>query len=65
MRVILGIIIGIVIIFNWGAIKDFFDEKLSNTSNTPAIENKNNLPEQNKNISPKAPEKADPFKEFK
>ena len=34
MRIIIGIIIGIAIIFNWGSIKEYFDEK----EEDPAIE---------------------------
>lgn len=67
MRVTFGTwaIIAIVIFFNWSSIKEYFNEKFSNSSGPPVIENKSNVLEESKKNPPKAPEKADPFKEFK
>ena len=65
MRLVIGIVIGIFIIFNWGSIKDYFDQQLSKTEEV-AIEPAKN----NQDKAPKAPpqknnEKADSFKDFK
>lgn len=67
MRIIIGIIIGIFIIFNWGSIRDYFDNKLSKTEEAVGSEVKA-APEQAPKASPQQKnnnEKVDSFKDFK
>ena len=65
MRIIIGIIIGIAIIFNWGSIKEYFDEKLSKSEEPASSDAKTSLPTAPKSSPQKGGEKVDSFKEFK
>jgi hypothetical protein len=65
MRIIIGIIIGIFIIFNWGSIKEYFDEKLSKSEESASPEAKTSQPTAPKSSPQKGGEKADAFKDFK
>ena len=65
MRIIIGIIIGIAIIFNWGSIKEYFDQKLSKSEGSANPDTKISEPAAPKSPPQKGGEKVDPFKEFK
>ena len=41
MRLIIGIILGILIVFNWGSIKNYMDSKFSNATEQVESSNKN------------------------
>jgi len=65
MRIIIGIVIGILIIFNWSLIRDYFDHKLSKTEEAVGSEVKANQDQAPKAPQQKSNEKVDSFKEFK
>jgi predicted negative regulator of RcsB-dependent stress response len=65
MRIIIGIIIGIFIIFNWGSIKEYFDEKLSKSEESASSDAKTSQPAAPKSSPQKGGEKVDSFKDFK
>lgn len=60
MRVIIGIILGFIIVFNWAAITEFFNGSLSDSATK--IESKQ---DSRKNEKPESKQKQDLFKEFK
>jgi hypothetical protein len=66
MRIIIGIILGFFIIFNWGSIKDYFDGKLSEgeasvESSQDSSKNKSST----KDAKSTKESKQDLFKDFK
>lgn len=65
MRIIIGIIIGIFIIFNWGSIKEYFDQKLSKSEEPASSDAKGSQPVVPKSSPQKGGEKVDSFKDFK
>jgi hypothetical protein len=65
MRIIIGIIIGIFIIFNWGAIRDYFDQKLAKSEESVGSDAKTSEPAAPKSSPQKSGEKVDSFKDFK
>jgi hypothetical protein len=65
MRIIIGIIIGIAIIFNWGSIKEYFDQNLMKSEGSASPDAKTTEPAAPKSPPQKGGEKVDPFKEFK
>ena len=80
MNIIIGIIIGILIIFNWPSIKSYFDESISEVSSTtqhskqetlPASLSETNGNSRNESVAPsnivktKVPENVDSFDSFK
>jgi hypothetical protein len=65
MRIIIGIIIGIFIIFNWSSIRDYFDQKLSKSEEAVAVEGQGSQNQPSKAPQQKNTEKVDSFKDFK
>ena len=75
MRLIIGIILGVVIVLNWGSIKDYMDNKFSNASEQVEPANKasheqeksKNKSEKNESNSEesKSNDKDDVFKKFR
>ena len=75
MRLIIGIILGILIVFNWGSIKNYMDSKFSNASEQVESSSKNSQEQEkptdksNKRESnsedKKSGDKDDAFKKFR
>lgn len=66
MRIIIGIVLGFFIIFNWGSIKDYFDSKLSGgDASVESIQDANKNKSSAKESKSKSEPKQDLFKDFK
>jgi hypothetical protein len=52
MRLIIGIILGVLIVFNWGSIKDYMDNKFANASDQ--VESSENTSDEHGKIEDKS-----------
>ncbi len=67
MRYLIGIAIGLVIVFNWSSIKSYFDKSISEQAGSSAVKSESTgaPPEAPKKQEDTSPPKQDMFKEFK
>lgn len=69
MRYLIGIAIGLAIIFNWTYIKSYFDKKIDEQTNTsiskPDKEGNGDLIKKNKEGESDSGAQQDPFSKFK
>ena len=59
MRIIIGIIIGVFIVFNWGAIEDYFDHKISSVTEVSTKSSDKNIGSESDSSSRSDPKKSD------
>lgn len=68
MRYLIGIVFGLLIVFNWSSIKSYFDKQIDEQAGAVSVTNKPDgsvQPPQTGQPEKTAPAKQDLFKEFK
>lgn len=68
MRYLIGIFLGLLIVFNWSSIKTYFDKQIDQQAGTvspPSIGNVSEELLKSSQTEKTTSEKKDPFKEFK
>lgn len=69
MRYLIGIVLGLLIVFNWSSVKTYFDKNIDQQAGSIGTINKaevgNQTSQQPVQNEKQSPEKKDLFKEFK